>query len=71
MPRSERPSALRIAAVPALCYLAITLGVPLARGAHGSAAFWRHAGIVVALCAAVLAVLALLRAGWRISAGRR
>ena len=56
-------------AIPVLCYLGITLGVPLLRGAWASAAFWRHASIVVALCTAVLAVVVLTRAA--LSAGPR
>jgi hypothetical protein len=59
------PSHGRVLAIPALCYLGITLGVPLVRGAWASAAFWRHAAIVVGLCAAVVALLTLARAALR------
>lgn len=58
------PSHWRALAIPALCYLGITLGVPLVRGAWASAAFWRHAAVIVVLCAAVLAVLGLARAAF-------
>jgi hypothetical protein len=47
---------LRWIAVPIAAYLVVTLALPAANGAARDAAFLRHAGWVVAGCAAVVAV---------------
>lgn len=47
-------------AIPIAAYVAITLLVPLVRGAWVRPAFWHHAAVVVAVCAAIAAALALV-----------
>jgi hypothetical protein len=52
----DRVSRLRWMAVPIAAYLAITLGLPLARGAAIRGGFAHHAAWVLAGCAAILVV---------------
>jgi hypothetical protein len=52
---AERLKQLRWMAVPIAAYLVVTLALPAANGAAASGAFLRHAGWVVAGCAAIVA----------------
>jgi hypothetical protein len=52
---AERLRRLRWMAVPIAAYLVVTLALPAANGAALDAGFARHAGWVVAGCAAIVA----------------
>lgn len=56
---AERLRKLRWMAVPIAVYLVVTLALPAANGAVLHGAFLRHAGWVVAGCAAILALATL------------
>jgi hypothetical protein len=53
---AERLTRLRWMAVPIAAYLVVTIALPAANGAVQHGAFVRHAGWVVAGCAAIVAV---------------
>jgi len=57
---AERLQRLRWMAVPVAAYLVVTLGLPAANGAALHGEFLRHAGWVVAGCAAVVAAGAVI-----------